>query len=324
VVKAWDRAANTGSSRPDASRAQSGGAEPDGAERNTLRTSSTRRRVVQVAGDKGRERTDMLAVEEPLEIRLYPPGDAPYVRVSVTMRTPGHDFELAAGFLYTEGILRHADDVRAISYCTDPDLDGEQRYNIANVFVRPEASVDLAQLQRNFYTTSSCGVCGKASIEAIHVRGICPVADDGFAVSAEVLGLLGERLRGSQRVFEKTGGLHAAGLFDAKGQLQVLREDVGRHNAVDKLIGEALLGRRLPLRHRLMMVSGRASFEIVQKAAAAGIPVVVAVSAPSSLACDTAEAFGVTLVGFARGARFSVYTGPARILLDGSPPAGRL
>lgn len=323
-MRAWDRAANTGSSRRDELRAPPGGPKPDGAERDALRTSSARRRVVQVAGDRGRERTDMLAVEEPLEIRLYPPGDAPYVRVSVTMRTPGHDFALAAGFLYTEGLLRHADDVRAISYCTDPDLDGEQRYNIVNVFARPEASIDVAQLQRNFYTTSSCGVCGKASIEAIHVRGICPVADNGFTVSAGVLGLLGERLRSAQRIFDKTGGLHAAGLFDATGQLQVLREDVGRHNAVDKLIGDALLARRLPLRHRLMMVSGRASFEIVQKAAAAGIPVVVAVSAPSSLACDTAEAFGITLVGFARGARFSVYTRAARILLDGRPPAAGL
>ena len=263
----------------------------------------------------------MLAVEEPLEIRLYPPGDAPYVRVSVTMRTPGHDFDLAAGFLYTEGILRASDHVRAISYCTDRDLDGEQRYNIVNVFARPGASLDLAQLQRNFYTTSSCGVCGKASIEAIHVRGICPVADDGFAVGADVFTPLGERLRESQRVFEKTGGLHAAGLFDDQGRLQLLREDVGRHNAVDKLIGDALLGDRLPLRRQILMVSGRASFEIVQKAAAAGVPIVAAVSAPSSLACEVADAFGITLVGFARGSRFSVYSGSSRIRLNGRPRA---
>jgi FdhD protein len=238
------------------------------------------------------------------------------------MRTPGHDFDLAAGFLYTEGILRHPDDVRAISYCTDPDLDGEQRYNIVNLFVRPEAPVDLEQLQRNFYTTSSCGVCGKASIEAIHVRGICPVGDDGFVVGAGVFGLLGDELRRSQRIFEKTGGLHAAGLFDDQGRLQALREDVGRHNAVDKVIGQAFLARRLPLHRTIMMVSGRASFEIVQKAAAAGIPIVAAVSAPSSLACDVAEAFGITLVGFARGARFSVYTGSARIRFNGQPLAG--
>jgi FdhD protein len=275
---------------------------------------------LQVAEDKGCERTDILAVEEPLEIRLYPPGNAPYVRVSVTMRTPGHDFELTAGFLYTEGILRHPDDVRAISYCTDPDLDGEQQYNIVNLFVRPEASVDLERLQRNFYTTSSCGVCGKASIEAIHVRGVCPIADDGFVVGAGVFGLLGDRLRHSQRIFEKTGGLHAAGLFDGLGRLRVLREDVGRHNAVDKVIGQAFLDRRVPLRQTIMMVSGRASFEIVQKAAAAGIPIVAAVSAPSSLACDVAQTFGITLVGFARGNRFSVYTEPARIRVNGPPP----
>jgi FdhD protein len=277
---------------------------------------------LQVAGDDGRERTDILAVEEPLEIRLCPPGNAPYVQIAVTMRTPGHDFELAAGFLRTEGVLRHPDDVRAISYCTDPAVDGAQQYNIVNLFLRPEAPVDLSQLQRNFYTTSSCGVCGKASIEAIHVRGIGPIADDDFTVGAAVLGLLGDRLRGSQRIFEKTGGLHAAGLFDDRGQLQVLREDVGRHNAVDKVIGEAFLGRRLPLRRHIMMVSGRASFEIVQKAAAAGIPVVVAVSAPSSLACDVAEDFGITLVGFARGSRFSVYTKPARIRINGRSAAG--
>ena len=279
--------------------------------------------MLQVAGDTGRERTDVLAVEEPLEIRLYPSGNAPYVRIAVTMRTPGHDFELAAGFLHTEGILRHPDDVRAISYCTDPDVDGGQQYNIVNLFVRPGAAVDASQLQRNFYTTSSCGVCGKASIEAIHVRGICPIADDDFTVGAPVLRLLGDRLRGSQRIFEKTGGLHAAGVFDDRGQLRVLREDVGRHNAVDKVVGEAFLGRRLPLHRHTLMVSGRASFEIVQKAAAAGIPVVVAVSAPSSLACDVAEAFGITLVGFARGSRFSVYTRPARIRVDGLPPAAR-
>ncbi len=293
-----------------------------GSERGSPRTSSSRRRVLQIADDKGRERTDVVAVEEPLEIRLYPREDVPYVRVAVTMRTPGHDFELAAGFLHTEGILRRPDDVRAISYCTDPGLDGEQQYNIVNLFLRPEVPVDLAHLQRNFYTTSSCGICGKASIEAIHVRGICPITDDGFAVVASIFGLLGDRLRGSQRIFEKTGGLHAAGLFDDRGQLQVLREDVGRHNAVDKLVGEAFLGRRLPLRRHIMMVSGRASFEIVQKAAAAGIPIVVAVSAPSSLACDVADAFGITLVGFARGSRFSVYTKPARIRLNGRPPAG--
>jgi len=293
---------------------------------DTTRTSTARRRVVQVQEERARERTDSLAVEEPLEIRLYPPdGDLvderPYMQVSVTMRTPGHDFELAAGFLFTEGILRSAEEVRAISYCTDPSLDGEQQYNIVNVFLRAGTPVDPERLRRNFYTTSSCGVCGKASIEAIHVRGICPIADDALVVDAEVFGRIGEALRKSQAIFEKTGGLHAAGLFDGRGRLLAIREDVGRHNAVDKLIGHAVLERRTPLNRHVMLVSGRASFEIMQKAAAAGIPIVAAVSAPSSLACDVAQAFGMTLVGFARGTRFSVYAGAHRIRLGGARTA---
>ncbi len=300
------------------------------------RTSTTRRRVVQVQEGAARERTDTLAVEEPLEIRLYPggaaegegrgagerhAGEAPYLQVSVTMRTPGCDFELAAGFLFTEGILSSGGQIRSISYCTDPALDGEQQYNIVNVFLRPGADVDPERLRRNFYTTSSCGVCGKASIEAIHVRGICPIPEDSFAVDAEIFGRIGDVLRGSQAIFEKTGGLHAAGLFDARGTLLAIREDVGRHNAVDKLIGHAVLERRIPLSRYVMMVSGRASFEITQKAAAAGIPIVAAVSAPSSLACDVAQAFGMTLVGFLRGSRFSVYTGARRIRLGSAQTA---
>ena len=304
------------------------------------RTSTVRRRVVQAREDSAQTRTDVLAVEEPLEIRVYPPADqrpatmkskpdgVPFNRISVTMRTPGHDFELAAGFLCTEGLLRTPDDVRAISYCTDPALDGAQQYNIVNVALRAGADYDAERLRRNFYTTSSCGICGKASIEAIHVRGIAPMADDGFTVDDETLGRLGDTLRDAQTLFAKTGGLHAAGLFDRGGGLLALREDVGRHNAVDKLVGHAFLARRLPLRDHIIMVSGRASFEIVQKAAAAGIPVIAAVSAPSSLACDAAEAFGMTLLGFVRGPRFTVYTGAQRVRLRGragtgvTPPAG--
>jgi len=297
------------------------------------RTSTARRRVIQAREDSAQTRTDVLAVEEPLEIRLYPPADqrpatmkskpdgGPFTRVSVTMRTPGHDFELAAGFLYTEGVLRAPDDVRAISYCTDPSLDGSQQYNIVNVALRAGAGYDPERLQRNFYTTSSCGVCGKASIEAIHVRGIGPVAADGLTIDDETLARLGDALRDAQTLFAKTGGLHAAGLFDRTGRLLALREDVGRHNAIDKLVGHAFLQRRLPLRDHIVMVSGRASFEIVQKAAAAGVPIVAAVSAPSSLACDTAEAFGMTLLGFVRGPRFTVYTGAQRIRLRGRASA---
>jgi FdhD protein len=281
------------------------------------RTSTTRRQVAQVQDGFVQTRTDVLAVEEPLEIRLYPPDDAPFIQVSVTMRTPGHDFELAAGFLYTEGILRRSEQVQTISYCTDARIDREQQYNIVNVAVRPGTSFDADRLRRNFYATSSCGVCGKASIDAIHVQGIAEIPEAGPVVKSDVLYRLGDLLRRSQTIFEATGGLHAAGLFDEAGRLLAIREDVGRHNAVDKLIGHALLTGALPLHHQIMMISGRAGFEIVQKAAAAGVPIVAAVSAPSSLACDLARSFGMTLVGFARGNRFSIYSGAHRIHLPG-------
>jgi FdhD protein len=294
----------------------------DAGDAGAARTSTARRRVAHVHDEVVQDRGDVLAVEEPLEIRLYPPDGRPYTQVSVTMRTPGHDFDLAAGFLYTEGILHAPEEIHSLRYCTDPDLDGAQQYNIVNVVLRAGAAYDPELLRRNFYTTSSCGVCGKASIEAIHVRGIRPVADDGLVVEGEIFSRLADRLRGAQAIFEKTGGLHAAALFDAGGTLLALREDVGRHNAVDKVIGHAFLGGMLPLHRHLMMVSGRASFEIMQKAAAAGLPLVAAVSAPSSLACDTARAFGMTLVGFVRGARFSVYTGAQRIRLKGREIAG--
>jgi FdhD protein len=290
------------------------GAAADGSA--PARTSTARRPVTQVQNGSLRERSDVLAVEEPLEIRLYPPDGGSFTRVSVTMRTPGHDFELAAGFLFTEGIVRSAQQIRSISYCTDTSPGSAQRYNIVNVLLRPGAAYDPESLRRNFYTTSSCGVCGKASIEAIHVRGISPLTDDGFVVDGAVVGRLGDLLRRSQAIFEKTGGLHAAGLFDAGGALLATREDVGRHNAVDKLIGHAVLARAVPLDNRIMMVSGRASFEIMQKAAAAGVPIVAAVSAPSSLAVDVAQAFGMTLIGFARGPRFCIYAGAQRIHLS--------
>jgi FdhD protein len=280
------------------------------------RTSTASRRVVSAGEETAQTRTDVLAVEEPLEIRLYPPDGGPYAQISVTMRTPGHDFELAAGFLRTEGLLQSPDDVRAISYCTDPALDGAQQYNIVNVALRAGAAYDPGRVRRNFYTTSSCGVCGKASIEAIRVRGIAAVDGGGVIIDDATVARLGDALRAAQTIFAKTGGLHAAGLFDAAGRLLCLREDVGRHNAVDKVVGHAFLGRRLPLDRHILMVSGRASFEIVQKAAAAGIPILAAVSAPSSLACDAADAFGMTLLGFVRGPRFTMYTGGQRVRMQ--------
>ncbi len=289
---------------------------------DAARTSTTRRRVGQVEHGVVRVRDDAVVVEEPLEIRLYPGDASPYLAVSVTMRTPGHDFELAAGFLFTEGVLQDRGQVDRINYCADRTLEQAQRYNIVNVFLRPGVPMDPERLRRNFYTTSSCGVCGKASIEAIQVRGLRPVAQDGFAVDGEVFARVGDVLRRSQAIFERTGGLHAAALFDPGGGLLAVREDVGRHNAVDKLVGHAFLGGALPLSTRLLMVSGRASFEIMQKAAAAGVPVVAAVSAPSSLACDVARAFGMTLVGFVRGDRFCVYAGGHRIRQQGQPLSG--
>ncbi len=246
---------------------------------------------------------DDLAVEEPLEVRVR--GRS----VCVTMRTPGppgHDEELAAGFLLTEGVIRHPQDVMRIEPCADGDED-----NVVNVTLGPEVPLDLERLSRHVYTTSSCGLCGKASIDA--VRGQFEPVGQGAVVEPAVLLALPDRLRGAQAVFDRTGGLHAAGLFDAAGELLAIREDVGRHNAVDKVIGWALLEDRLPLDRHVLLVSGRASFEIVQKAVAAGIPIVAAVSAPSSLAVEMAEAAQQTLVGFVREGRMNVYCGEARI-----------
>jgi FdhD protein len=264
-------------------------------------------RLTAVELGDGRKRTgDSLATEEPMEIRLDAPG-MEQRQVAVTMRTPGNDFELAAGFLHTEGLVAATGDVRSVRYCSVPRE--EQQYNVVTVDLARPYDADL--LQRNFYTTSSCGICGKASLDSISVR--CAPVADGPEVSEAVVVELPGRLREAQRLFDRTGGLHAAGLFDTGGRLLELREDVGRHNAVDKLVGHALLAGMLPLSERVLMVSGRLSFEIVQKAAVAGIPVVCAVSAPSSLAVDAGRRFGMTLVGFLRGSRFNIYTGPERI-----------
>jgi FdhD protein len=281
--------------------------------------------------DDGREviRRDDLAVEEPLEIRVAAAGagragaaaagsasSSDGTRtVAVTMRTPGADFELAAGFLSGEGIIGSADDVRRIAYCQDPDLDAEQRYNVVTVTLAGDRLPDLRGLERHFYTSSACGVCGKASIEALAIRGCGPLPPGGPQLTPETLYGLPDRLSEAQRVFASTGGLHAAGLFTADGELLAAREDVGRHNAVDKLVGWALLSGRLPGSDLVLLVSGRASYEIVQKALAAGVPVVGAVSAPSSLAVAVAEEFGLTLVGFLRGRRCNVYADSGRIVL---------
>lgn len=273
---------------------------------------TTRADVVVVDGDRARSTSDLLATEEPLEIRLVARGETR--TVTVTMRTPGADFELAAGFLHGEQIVTQASDIHQMSYCIDRELDAQQQYNIVNVEPRAGVDLDLSRLDRNFMATSACGVCGKASLDAIRLRN-CPTIPPGPRLPASVIRTLPDSLRGRQGVFAATGGLHAAGLFDPSGRLLALREDVGRHNAVDKLIGWALLNGRLPLHESVLMVSGRTSFEILQKALNAGIPIVCAVSAPSSLAVSLAREFGMTLAGFVRDGRFNIYTGAERIKL---------
>ncbi|MBG0827991.1 formate dehydrogenase accessory sulfurtransferase FdhD [Planomonospora sp. ID67723] len=270
----------------------------------------SRTRVREFSGETVRDRRDDLATEEPLEIRMRAGGERR--TVAVTMRTPGHDFELAAGFLHGEGAVAPGA-ITSISYCTDDDVPPEARYNTVTVRLRGERLPAPASLDRHFVTSSACGVCGTASLEALRDR--CPPlpVSDGPHVPPEVLYGLPDTLRRAQGVFGKTGGLHAAGLFTPDGGLVALREDVGRHNAVDKLTGWALLDGRLPLTGNVLMVSGRTSYEIMQKALAAGIPMVCAVSAPSSLAVDLAREFGMTLVGFLRGERFNVYSRPDRV-----------
>jgi FdhD protein len=272
-----------------------------------VRRNVTPVRVVTVREGARVERADTLATEEPLEIRVQGPGQEA-ARVAVTMRTPGGDFELAAGFLFTEGLVQPGQ-VQRVAYCDDLDEE-EQRYNVVTVTLT--VPFDAEQLHRNFFATSSCGVCGKASLDDITVR--CPVVPMGFSMAADVVVELPDRLRAAQRVFDRTGGLHAAGLFTAAGESIAVREDVGRHNAVDKVIGEQLLADRLPLADVAMQVSGRVSFEIVQKAAVAGIPVLSAVGAPSSLAVDAGERLGVTVLGFVRDGRCNIYSHPGRVV----------
>jgi FdhD protein len=269
--------------------------------------------VLRIRGAQRTTRPDTVAAEEPLEIRLV---GAP---LAVTMRTPGHDFDLVHGFLATEGVIAGSEDIAGLRYCDSVDADGRNTYNVVDVDLAPGVPIPDTGLERNFYTSSSCGVCGKASIDAIRTKTRYDVAADGVRLPLEVLFALPDRLRAAQEVFDKTGGLHAAGLFTADGELVALREDVGRHNAVDKVIGDGVREGRLPLAGHVLMVSGRASFELTQKAAMAGIPVLAAVSAPSSLAVELAREVGITLVGFLRGDGCNIYTGQERIEVPPRP-----
>ena len=258
---------------------------------------------------------DLVATEEPFEIRLgYSRGDGSRAEepVSVTMRTPGHDEDLAVGFLYTEGIIRARSDVQEVVARGQRAADG--LINVVRVELAPGVPVNFKRLERNFYMTSSCGVCGKASIEAVAVQGQHDIAAMDFKMPGAALGRLPAALKTQQAVFEQTGGLHASGLFDATGTIMGLREDVGRHNALDKLIGHALMHGEVPLKQHGVIVSGRASFELLQKAKMAGCPLVAAVGAPSSLAVELAREFGITLVGFLKSDRFNVYSRPDRIV----------
>lgn len=263
--------------------------------------------------DGARDRArDVLVIEEPLEMRLSwvaEDGGTRTEPLAVTMRTPGDDFGLVAGFLHGEGIVGTADDLLELTYCRD---DRSQEYNTVEARLRPGASFDLERTRRNFYATSSCGVCGKASLDQVTTMG-CAVLPEGLRVRASLLPELPDLLRARQEAFDRTGGLHAAGLFAPDGSCLDVREDVGRHNAVDKVLGRAFLERRLPASEAILVVSGRASFELVQKAVMAGVPVMVAVGAPSTLAVDLANRFGHTLVGFARNGGCNVYAGEARV-----------
>jgi len=271
---------------------------------------TSRRPVLRIQDGSATRRPDALAVEEPMEIRL---NGRP---LTVTMRTPGDDFDLAIGFLVSEGVVHAADHVVAARYCAGATDDGTNTYNVVDVQLDPAVPAPDASLERSFYTTSSCGVCGKASLDAVRTSSTWTVTDDPLRVTPSLLATLPDQLRAAQQVFDRTGGLHAAGLFSAAGELLVLKEDVGRHNAFDKVVGHALRNGLLPLRETVLMVSGRASFELVQKAVMAGIPMVAAVSAPSSLAVDLAEESGLSLVGFLRGATMNVYAGAHRVPVE--------
>jgi FdhD protein len=266
--------------------------------------------VTRLGGTGVTVQPDTLAVEEPLEIRVG--GRA----LTVTMRTPGHDFDLAAGFLVSEGVTRGSADIVGIRYCAGALDDGSNTYNVVDVTLADRVPQPDPSVERNFYTTSSCGVCGKASLDAVRTSASWSVRDDAVLFEASLLAQLPDKLRAAQAVFERTGGLHAAGLFTPDGRTLCVREDVGRHNAVDKVLGWAMREDRLPLTGTVLMVSGRASFELVQKAVMGGIPALAAVSAPSSLAAELASDAGLTLVGFLRGSSMNVYSAAHRLGLE--------
>ena len=273
------------------------------------------RPITKVKGNSHEAKQDLLAVEEPLEIRLgYGPKENREQRsLAITMRTPGHDFELAAGFLFTEGIIQSAEDFFHINHCTDSK--GRLSENIVRIELQPYIELDWNKFSRHFYTNSSCGICGKASIESL--EGMCTQKlHSNFRMRAKVLHGFNDVMRQTQSVFEHTGALHAAALFDETGKLVRLREDIGRHNALDKVIGGALINGEIPLNRHAIMLSGRSCFELIQKALMAHIPIVLAVGAPSSLAAETAEKFGITLIGFAKNNTFNIYSAPEKIKFD--------
>ncbi|RSM77505.1 formate dehydrogenase accessory sulfurtransferase FdhD [Amycolatopsis sp. WAC 01375] len=269
---------------------------------------TVRRPVRMISATKDVRRPDSLAAEEPLEIRVG--GKA----LAVTMRTPGNDVELAHGFLLSEGVLASREDVAVARYCDGVDDQGRNTYNVLDIALAEGVAPPETGVERNFYTTSSCGVCGKAALDAVKLKSRFSPEKSGFTVSKDVLAKLPDTLRTHQKVFSSTGGLHAAALFDGDGNLAVVREDVGRHNAVDKVLGWALQEGRIPASDAGLLVSGRASFELVQKAAMAGIGLLAAVSAPSSLAAELADENGMTLIGFLRGESMNLYTGEQRVL----------
>jgi FdhD protein len=270
--------------------------------------------VLALDGSVRASKRDAVVTEEPLEIRLLA-GQSKQT-LAVTMRTPGNDFELAAGFAIGEGIVRARRELAGISYCLDADLDPDQRYNVVNVELSQAKLPELQRFERHFTISSACGVCGRAQLDSLHDLGITPIDDDGLRVPAGLIYSLPARMREAQRVFSSTGGLHAAALFSEAGDAIVAREDIGRHNAVDKVVGWGLLDGRLPFARSILMVSGRAGYEILQKSAVARIPIVCSVSAPSSLAVDLAREFNITLAGFVRGERANLYTAPDRVRSD--------
>jgi len=266
--------------------------------------------VVALESRERTEKSDDVVAEEPLELRVAARGTSH--TIAVTMRTPGNDFELAAGFLYDESIIRGREEIAEMTYCLDPEMDPEQRYNVVSVELRGPAR-DLTRFERHFTMNSACGVCGRAQLDALRELGVAALEDD-VRIAAELLYRLPQRMREVQRVFASTGGLHAAALFDERGDVVAVREDVGRHNAVDKLVGWGLLDGGLPFSRSILLVSGRTGYEILQKSVMARIPIVCSVSAPSSLAVQLAREFNVTLLGFLRGERANVYAASERIL----------